>query len=415
MGDIVYVNVELNQSTGEYRQPLAGEINYTSPIVDRAGDYYAAVVRLSAPLDLPVWLPQMQLGGVTPGNTVYRVSILLGNDPAVADKFGTSILNINNIPTRANVPVFTIQPSDLSNAIYSPLDVCRIFNKSFTAAFALITTAAGRPVNAMPPVMYYESSTDSLGIYLSDCRSYAANAPIEERLSVYFSASLLNYVKTFPVKINNVHPSRSAAENYMDIQLITDNLSDGTVALSIPSVNPFAIAKDDGPFYSLGLYQNEVNTNKAIYNPPDAPAAGTNLALSNIRSSVNGSFTDAFNAVNAVRVNSSGLLQTNEIGATPGTSSRTSHNLTSANSPVLQDFIPNQTQGWNRRMLLYTADSVITGARFVELNGNSSISKFSISLSWLDVWGDSHNLYSQSQSNNASVKIAFAKKSLFRL
>lgn len=415
MGDIVYVNVELNQSTGEYRQPLAGEINYTSPIVDRAGDYYAAVVRLSAPLDLPVWLPQMQLGGVTPGNTVYRVSILLGNDPAVADKFGTSILNINDIPTRANVPVFTIQPSDLSNAIYSPLDVCRIFNKSFTAAFALITTAAGRPVNAMPPVMYYESSTDSLGIYLSDCRSYAANAPIGERLSVYFSASLLNYVKTFPVKINNVHPSRSAAENYMDIQLITDNLSDGTVALSIPSVNPFAIAKDDGPFYSLGLYQNEVNTNKAIYNPPDAPAAGTNLALSNIRSSVNGSFTDAFNAVNAVRVNSSGLLQTNEIGATPGTSSRTSHNLTSANSPVLQDFIPNQTQGWNRRMLLYTADSVITGARFVELNGNSSISKFSISLSWLDVWGDSHNLYSQSQSNNASVKIAFAKKSLFRL
>lgn len=410
MGDIVYVNVELNQSTGEYQQPLAGEINYTSPILERAGDYYAAVVRLTAPLDLPVWLPQMQLGGVTPGNTVYRVSILLGDNPATANKFGTAILNINDIPTRANVLVFNSQPSDLSNAIYSPLDVCRIFNKAFTAAFALITDA--RPASAMPPVMYYDAATDSLGINLFDCRCYAANAPIADRLTVYFSASLLNYVKTFPVKINNTHPSQSAVRNYMDIQLITDNLSDATFELSVPSVNTFALAKNDSPFNSSRLFQNNVNANKAIYNPP---AANNNKVVSNINSSINGSFTDAFNAVNAVRVNSSGLLQTNEIGATPGTSSRTSHNITSANSPVLQDFIPNQVQGWNRRMLLYTADSVITGARFVELNGNSSISKFSISLSWLDVWGNSHNLYSQSQSNNASVKIAFAKKSLFRL
>ena len=415
MGDIVYVNVELNQSTGEYEQPLAGEINYTSPIVERAGDYYAAIVRLTAPLNLPVWLPQMQLGGVTAGNTVYRVSILLGDDATAADKFGTAILNINDIPTRDDVPPFASQPSDLSNAIYSPLDVCRIFNKAFTAAFALIRDA--RPANAMPPVMYYNAATDSLGIYLFDCRCYAANTPDADRLTVYFSASLLNYVKTFPVKINNTHPSQSAAGNYMDIQLITDNLSDATVALSIPSVNTFAVAQNNSSFNYETLYEN-INKNAiAIFNPPPTDPADplAYKVVSNIKSSISGSFTDAFNAVNAIRVNSSGLLQTNEIGAAPGTSSRTSHNLTSSNSPVLQDFIPNQTQGWNRRMLLYTADSVITGARFVELNGNSSISKFSISLSWLDVWGASHNLLSQSQSNNASVKIAFAKKSLFRL
>jgi hypothetical protein len=272
------------------------------------------------------------------------------------------------------------------------------------------------PEDAMPPVMFYDATTDSLGIYLSDCRCYAANTPIAERLTVYFSASLLNYVKTFPVKINNTQPSKSLARNYMDVQLVTDYISnDANVSLSVPSVNWFAIAENDNTFNAAGFYENIDHVNKAIYNPPNQPAAGTNLALSIIKSSINGSFTDAFNAVNAIRVNSSGLLQTNEIGAAPGTSSRTSHNLTSSNSPVLQDFIPNQTQGWNRRMLLYTADSVITGARFVELNGNSSISKFSISLSWLDVWGASHNLLSQSQSNNASVKIAFAKKSLFRL
>jgi hypothetical protein len=286
-----------------------------------------------------------------------------------------------------------------------------MFNAAFTSAFSRFV---GLPDNVMPPVMYYNTQSDSLGIYLYDARYYAANALVADRINVYFSASLLNYVKTFPVNIINRFPSQSAARQYMDIQLVTDNLQAGVA--SIPSVHPFSVAVNNSSFNSESLYENISRDVFSIFNPPDLAANPTdNKVISNIRSSINGSFTDAFNAVNAVRVNSSGLLQTNEIGATPGTSSRTSHNLTSANSPVLQDFIPNQVQGWNRRMLLYTADSVITGARFVELNGNSSISKFSISLSWLDVWGVSHNLYSQSQSNNASVKIAFAKKSLFRL
>lgn len=411
MGDIVYVNVELNQSTGEYQQPLAGEINYTSPIVERAGDYYAAIVRLSAPLNLPVWLPQMQLGGPTAGNTVYRVTITQGSIPFVGYESSTAILNINDIPTRQNMETVNFQPSNLENAIYSPYDVCRIFNKAFTEAFNGLTAP---PAYAMPPVMSYNSERDSLYITLCDARAYAANAPEDTILNVYFSASLLNYVKTFPIQVLNRFPSQSAP-SYLDIKLITDNLRDATPKASIPSVNAFAIAGGNNSFNAEALYDNTALANYAIFNPPDLEDPATNKVVSIIQSSVSGSFTDEFNAVNAIRVNSSGLLQTNEIGATPGTSSRQSHNMTNANSPVLQDFIPNQSPGWSRKMLLYTADSVITGARFVELNGNSSISKFAISLSWLDVWGNSHPLFSQSETNNASVKIAFAKKSLFRL
>lgn len=355
MSDIIYINVELNQSDGEYSQPLGGTVLRTSPIVDRVGDYYVCIARLTAPLNLPCWLPEMQLAGpddAEGAHTVYKITMVF-ND-GTDDQIITAPIKIKKLPNK----IYTSQPSDLSNAIYSAAEVCDAINTTINKILAQ-ATVAGYDI-LFTPKFIYDIQADNLDIQFTAGTAGA-------KTDVYFSANFYNYLAGLNTTVINLKPSASAANNYRDILL---NVVDLT-----PTANP-----------NITIMKNEII----------------------------GSFVDRFNAVNCIRVISTGLCQNDELSATPSIGVRVAQGPSSQTISVLQDYIPDHTPGWFQKMLLYTADSVVTGGRYVDLEGNNSINKFSVRLEWLDVWGYNHPLNSLSNSNNSSVKMAFVSKTLFR-
>lgn len=437
MGDIVYVNVELNQSTGEFPQPLAGTINYTSPIVDRAGDYYAAVARLTAPLNLPYWLPEMQLSGdpANVENTIYHVAIAMEQSPVPANP-GDPYVWTPYVQASANLKLSGInrppnsQPQNLENAIYNIADITVMFNNALKVAFDRVCTLIRNDTHhrvlksTYNPVMVYDKERDAFNVFLWPAQLYtSAGISIDSlvpanslfvRATIYFSATLKNYVESLPTTILNSKPSQSVANGFKDIRLNTENYGNNYFSTSTNDAKEFTTIEN---FESFGFSATTsiFNIPAVVPNAGNADFAGGVVLV--VYNQTQGSFTDSFNAVNSIRVLSSGLLQSNEIGAVNNAianPNRGGGGMTSNAAPILQDFIPDHAPGWNRRMLIYTADSIVTGARYVELNGNSNISRFSISLEWLDVWGVVHPLYSSSVTNNSSIKLAFVKKSLFR-
>ena len=436
MGDIVYVNVELNQSSGEYRQPLAGSVSRTSAIIDRVGDYYCAVARLTAPLNLPLWLPEMQLGaGGAPGfaNTVYHVSLNYSNSADVPVYY-TAPLRI--VRAEGN---YTVQPNDLSNAIYTKQEIASMFNSAFTRAFTnMVTANAELSGVAVAPRFIYNENNDCFDIYLWQSTYYLRNATDTiKKINIFFSATLNNYLAGFNVSINNYQAGNSDPTKFDDIRLLTTSpLFIEGASRSIESafiadpaqpnvqINYRTLNNPTGPKPYLTLYNNGADgVNKAnpfVVVPAPAPLeqmggfGGLFGIIAIIPNTVPNSATDRFNAVNCVRVISSGLCQNEELSAALLPGGRVSTSPSSSSISVLQDFIPDRTPGWSQRMLLYTADSIITGARYVDMSGNNALIHFTISLEWLDVWGVSRPLYSLSNSNNSSVKLAFVSKSLFR-
>lgn len=435
MGDIVYVNVELNQSSGEYRQPLAGSVSRTSAIIDRVGDYYCAVARLTAPLNLPLWLPEMQLGaGGTPGfaNTVYHVS--LNYATTAPGPYYTAPLRIARAAGN-----YTVQPNDLSNAIYSKQAIAAMFNDAFTRAFNSMVIANNELSGvAVAPRFIYNENNDCFDIYLWQSNYYLRNATATvKKINIFFSATLNNYLAGFNVFINNYQAGNSDPAKFNDIRLLTTSplyiegasrsiesafIADPAqpnVQINYRTLNNPTVATPYITFYDNGVDgANKISPFTSIPDPiPLEQMGGTGGLfgiMAVISNTVPNSATDRFNAVNCVRVISSGLCQNEELSAALLPGGRVSTSPSSSSLSVLQDFIPDRTPGWSQRMLLYTADSIITGARYVDMSGNNALIHFTISLEWLDVWGVSRPLYSLSNSNNSSVKLAFVSKSLFR-
>ena len=436
MGDIVYVNVELNQSSGEYRQPLAGSVSRTSAIIDRVGDYYCAVARLTAPLNLPLWLPEMQLGpGSAPGfaNTVYHVSLNY-TDTTPTNTFYTAPLRIARAEGN-----YTVQPNDLSNAIYTKQAIATMFNNAFSRAFArLLADQPDLEGVLEPPKFIYNENNDTFDIYLWQAGYYTSLVGFEQKhINIFFSATLNNYLSGFNVNIRNYQAGQSDPTKYNDIQLLITNLSyiegfsrsteNAFIADSAhpeTQINYRSLNKPMSSTPYTAMYDNGndgVNMFTPFYSSPPVLTlsmmggfGGWFGAIAIIANTVPNSATDRFNAVNCVRVISSGLCQNEELSAAILPGGRVSTSPSSSSLSVLQDFIPDRTPGWSQRMLLYTADSIITGARYVDMSGNNALIHFTISLEWLDVWGVSRPLYSLSNSNNSSVKLAFVSKSLFR-
>lgn len=436
MGDIVYVNVELNQSSGEYRQPLRGEVSRTSAIIDRVGDYYCAIARLTAPLNLPLWLPEMQLGAGSAANyanTIYHVS--LNYTQTGVNEFYTAPLRI--IRAEGN---YTVQPNDLSNAIYTKQAIAEMFNSAFALAFEKMTTAQVdlKGVTAAPKFVYNQDN-DCFDIYLWQANYYTTyEGPDKKNIAIFFSASLNNYLAGFNVNVRNFKAGNSDPAKYDDILLNVDgcsiiegasrqvansfvpNPADPTTVINFTTLNkptaatPYIAQYDNGADGDKKITPFDIYNTKTYELTEMGGLGGAFGAIAVIPNTVKNSATDRFNAVNCVRVISSGLCQNEELSATILPGGRVSTSPSSSSISVLQDFIPDRTPGWSQQMLLYTADSVITGARYVDMSGNNSLIHFSISLEWLDVWGVSRPLYSLSNSNNSSVKLAFVSKSLFR-
>ena len=355
---IIYLDVDL--STGGYGiTPLAKVVSRSGNILNSVSDYKCAVIRAVIPISsvsVYMWQPAFNISGTASANgynTIYSITLTYG-------AFVSTTVYLQSIQTDLTVSIPALplnkQPNNKWGAVYDYQTIVDMLNIALSSAYASLVLQVPT-LDPTPPYYSFDTTTAIFSLQGSTPAQYDQNqVGSPDVVKIYFNnESMTPFLQGWPtIKLSN------ATKYPLSNMLVIKNL--GTNAT-------WSISQQFSCFSAF----TALTSIQIISTIPTVPE-----------------FTD---------------LPSSQVGYSP-------NNLTTS---ILCDFEPDYTQtnsgGWNAP-LIYSASSIITGARFCQMIGNNSLTEFSIAVTWTDSYNNSYPVMVSSPNQNASLKIVFARKRL---
>jgi hypothetical protein len=390
---IVYVDVNMNTAGSDGPMALTKQMTFANPIVPRSGDYYIACARCVFPgQSVWMWAPELKLGQAIspPLQTAYSVTLTLGQ--YTSGRVYLNLIRADTTPPAPPVPLIA-QPTTAYAAVYDVSTIVAMVNNALADAFtALGAAGAPIPAGASAPYWSYSAATET---FTMTCQYAAYEDMVATPISIFFSANFLAYLSGWPIVIVNDMPSLSDTTGGQDIRISCKNSGDNWLDYSA------------GP-PATWLSPPGLTTNPFV--PRDAATALLQISQS---------WTNlwAFQAMQTIQVIATGIPAVLEVTSPPTVMSGGPGATTAVGGGtgayILQDFAANPTAaGGFSQPLVYTPGSIIPGARFVSMVGDSPLYGFGLALRWTDSVGYSHPLESLTTQSPASIKLVFVHKSL---
>ena len=407
-GDIQYINLNL---VGGQPGGLSRNVQRAGPIVTRANDYYVAIARMSIPPSPNIWMwqPPLLLGQNEwpPTRTIFSVRMTatdLYAQITVASEASMRVLNASwGVDTRGasppEIPV-TQQPLNGYGAVYNYQQIALMINDAMAAATTGLNLKINEnttlrplyPNGVVPPFLTWDGVTQ-LFTFNAAPYDYYSNTIVDTnyipaRIKVQFSENFLPFLAGW----NVARVQDAAGAGWFELA-VTD-LAGNNWLVSHTGTDPGDVTWT-GPPGRLGNPMFPPDRTAAMVVMPQAYSAPFvfQTALSTIRVTSNLPIT---------------LEGTDATGlALMGTPQ-------AASAGIMQDFTPALLQANEfSQPFIYTADSIIPGARFVELVGGGPISDVSLTIVWVDNLGNEHPIL-LGADRAATVKLVFVKRALVR-
>lgn len=355
--DNIYYNIIIahDSSAGSEPSPARYSVNKTQPILARASDYYAAVIRFSIPMDtVPLLVMPIVPGQPNPNLTPFIVGIR---------NLVTGVVysaNLIYVPEDKNaIPLVT--PSYYY--VFSIQTLIDMFNVAFLDVYNQYVAANPATPIALQqtPTLYYDSPTQLLSLIIGN--AWANNIPIPTWV-LYVNNEALQYLSAFNYDyINN---------------LVNPNLDDNyfKVAYNGNNIYPVNAFPNPGGAYYLKITQNFVSVGgwsslrKLIITSDMMPIVSEQLPVG-----VGQNASDQYNSL-----------------------------------PILSDFLPNIVFAGDSSQVAYYFPT--TQYRLIDLISDFPLNKISVNIFWQDKRGILYPL-TVSVYQSISIKIAFVKKVLY--
>lgn len=362
----IYVNIVFGSSVNLVTVPGAGgpqilinenprpavyNVTKTQPIVDNCSDYFLSVIRFDIPLDLvPLFIMPIIPNQSNPNLTPLTIGITSGGVD-----FPQSVIYIPD-----NSYTAPLQDIPLSQVItpYYYVYTYQCLIDSINNAIKLAYVAAGSPGGGtIPPFIFFESDDQTINLIVSD--SFIASGA-----TIFCNEFIINYVDAIQAVFKGYNQY-----NGKDFVFVTKAYPGGTNIYTVPldPTHVYYIFKNE---YNVMVYWNSLSkivvaTNSMPVQREDVPAYNNN-----------GSQSDVNNFY-----------------------------------PILSDFVPQlDSTGDGRSIVYYNPTSQY---RLVNMLKEGPLYNIDLRLLWQDKSGNLYPIYI-SFSQQASVKLAFVKKSLYK-
>lgn len=389
---IIYVDLQMNNSTGQAPAPMRRVVTRSQPILGRKGDYYCAVARATFPqFAVWMWAPELRIGQMSspPLETVYTVTLSYNGVDSPATPMQLIRTRLDAVPPVVDpVNGLLMQPSNDYSAVYDMTVVVQMINNALSSAFSALSGLTTLPATAVAPYFTYDSSTQLMAI---NAYPYSAwDGSVATPIEMWFGASFIPYLAGIQFQVVNDAPARSASTGGKDLHIIMGGLGNDWL--------------DQDTSGSLTAW---------VPSPGDAvaPASPRNAATALLIAPQQWPGYFVFTALQRIQVIAIGLGGRLEaVDAPLAAINTTSESSTSA---VLCDFAPDfSTTGSFQQPLVYTPQSIIPGARFIEMFGDDPLQSFELQIRWTDSLGYSHDMQTLSSQQAASIKLVFIKREL---
>lgn len=408
----------LNNDTTGTRQPPFLQFTEirNSPYLTNPSDYFCSVVRFSVETPtLPLFIPQVKVGGVSVNELIYTVSMRHPNVNAGVP-ITTSVLYVpQSSLALAPPPTLPINsPAQIINEYYYTYTYKPFIDMVNTALRTTWTALiAAAPAVFVPytadnfPYLWWDAEENiATWVVLANVfQTPTANTPaptllaalsvlgIPTPVEIYFNTELYNLFSSFTAFQNGYGTPLPIGLNWR--MLFPDTVLPNPYSANISTANP--------PVAPAG------NMPSLIIQPTPVIQANINFAL--LRVSQEYPTTPLWNPVQALVFTTSLLPIASSIVSTPvlfGQGSQfTSGGNNSGIANVLTDLEVPTEKGWQTKPLI----SYVPTAeyRLFDLNGNAPLSAIEITVNWKDTFGRL-NQFRLGAGSNASIKLMFRRK-----
>lgn len=382
--DNVYMNIVFDHSAAKYsispivapigEQTQSADYNVTKtlPILDKASNYYASVIRFDIPLNtIPIYIMKIIPMQSDPNLTPFIIGIsYLGANYSVYLEY---IPNAPGFPAPVqDQPVQVITPYYFNYSYGTLIDM---FNIALSKVWISSNLASINPT-VSPPFFYLDPITQLINLVVGNI-FVVANPPI-----IYINVSSIKYLDGFQFGFFGFN--QPYGKDYFFV--LNNNLS--------PTVPPPALSPTVDKYY--------VNPLLLQPTPPIAPVPYW-------RYSQDFSSLALWSSLRKIIISTNTIPISNEYIPTGNNSNNQSG--VAASFPILTDFVPQiESSGQSRSVAYYVPTSQY---RLIDMISDMPLQKIDLKLYWEDIDGNLYpiliSLYQQ-----ANVKLAFLRKSLYK-
>lgn len=367
--DNIYLNVVFSHSPPIYsgtnptiiinEEPEIADYNVTKtlPLLDKASDYFASVIRFDIPLsEIPIMVMPIIPNQADNDKTPFIIGILENN---VHYQYNIEYISDNTL----NGPL-----QNQSTQVITPYYYCytyQVLLNMLNATLGKLYIDSGLSVawtKTQSPFFYLNPVTQLISLVVYQGFTTII-APIADVPSIYINEPLVNYLNSFELSFQGYN--KQYGEDYVFI--LTGNVP--KQAYYLPGTDPYTTT----PTYYEFIEQ---------YNTLQYWSSLRKLVITTNTIPINNEFVP------------SGILNS---GISTG-------------QPILTDFVPNiEFSGQSRAIAYYNPTSQY---RLVDLISDIPLQKIDLRINWQDILGNLYPLYI-SLFQQASLKIAFIRKDLY--
>lgn len=366
--DNIYVNVVINhdESKGNAQSPATYNVTKTQPIVDKACDYYASIVRFTIPLsEVPLFIMPMRLGQVGPVNPNLTPFIIGINYNGV--DFMQNIIYIPSntlpVPSQPNPNIQNITPYFFCYSVY---DLINIINIALKNAYIASGIAAALP-GVSAPFFSFDSATQLISL-IAHTSFTQIFGPLIAKPTIIWNADLQSYLqafKMFGIQYNSL--IGKDLQIILDVNPIYPDNTQGYALFGTAATNPPTYFKFTQDYPTLN---NWISLRKLLVTSNTLPIAKEIVPVTS----------------------------TNDVGQF-------------VSFPILTDFIPAiELAGESRSIAYYNPTSQY---RLIDMVDKGPIYKIDINIYWEDKQGNIYPL-NIARYQQASLKLGFFRKSLYK-
>ena len=195
--DHIYYNVSIlnNNSVGE--NPVFVNFNdvRSSPVIQKANDYYFSIIRFSLDTNsLPVFIPQIELGQSNPNKTIYSFTLTCLSGSTIL--YGQQ--NLIWETQRKDVPIPPAPTTEQQDSVYYyGYDIqhfYKLVNNTLSTAYATLDSQVPGGLSSHPPFFQYDVNTKK-AILVADATKYLNTLP--NPVKIYCNGAMWNLLGSF--------------------------------------------------------------------------------------------------------------------------------------------------------------------------------------------------------------------------
>lgn len=349
--DIVYFNALLVNDTDGYKAATY-QAQLNQPVLDKAGTYYASIIRFSFPgATMPILNFELLDEAKSDTEGIYGISLSFDD--------GKTVTNVSQNLEWQDFDLVNTNPT--RKWIYSYRWMINMMNTALATAFSSLVSATSITTPTAPPWFEYDPTTKLITLYAEE--TYNGNMsqnPVYIYVNVYLQKLLqgMGWLSNFPrsnVTQANNQDYRMDLRNYGSNLLSSKDDPNGTTLSNV-----YAITQEYATLYNWNSFET---LQILSYNMP------VNNEVTPVEQD-----TGAFSTI-----------------------------------PILQDFLLPVSDGPDSRSIIqYNA----TGQyRWLTLSSDQPLNQINLNVNFTDTYGNTYPLILQPRSSG-SIKLAFYRKKL---